>query len=305
MLKSKLKFPAKRQKVSAFSLQPSAFACAGFTMVEIAISLAIIGFALVAIIGVLPIGMNVQKDNREETIINQEASVLLDAIRNNAQGMDDLTNYVTAITNAMTKYEYPKLNVLDRATYGYTVTNSSIDNAPMSPSFPLNTGYRIVGLLSTPKYVPWATSSSSGYYSNHVTAYVRSMSGPAYEKFPQNNPSVQDLAFSYRVTCEVVPYGTNYYDPSWVSSDTNRFGQAELAAHSNYWSVVNNLNANLHDVRLTFRWPLRSQGQLGPGGQAFRALVGGQLFSTIETNYPASLEYSNYFFQSRTYVKAP
>ena len=45
-------------------------------MIEIALSLAIIGFALVAIIGVLPIGMNVQKDNREATIVNQDATVL-------------------------------------------------------------------------------------------------------------------------------------------------------------------------------------------------------------------------------------
>ena len=70
-----------------------------FTMIEIALSLAIIGFALVAIIGVLPLGMNVQKENREETIINQDASVFLNAIRNGARGLDDLTNYVMAITN--------------------------------------------------------------------------------------------------------------------------------------------------------------------------------------------------------------
>ena len=57
-----------------------------FTMIEIALSLAIIGFALVAIVGVLPLGLNVQKKNREETIINQDASVLLNAIRNGAQG---------------------------------------------------------------------------------------------------------------------------------------------------------------------------------------------------------------------------
>jgi hypothetical protein len=44
-----------------------------FTMVEIAISLAVIGFALVAIIGVLPRGLRVQRENREETIINQDA----------------------------------------------------------------------------------------------------------------------------------------------------------------------------------------------------------------------------------------
>ncbi len=74
-----------------------------FTMIEIALSLAIIGFALVAIISVLPLGMNVQKENREETIINQDASVFLNAIRNGARGMDDLTNYVMAITNSDTQ----------------------------------------------------------------------------------------------------------------------------------------------------------------------------------------------------------
>ena len=73
-----------------------------FTMVEIAISLAIIGIALVAIIGVLPLGMNVQRDNREATVINQDATVFIEAIRNGARGLDDLTNYVYAITNYQT-----------------------------------------------------------------------------------------------------------------------------------------------------------------------------------------------------------
>ena len=77
---------------------------AAFTMVEIALCLAIIGFALVAIIGVLPTGLNVQKENREETIINQEAAVWMDAIRNGAQGYDDLTNQVIAITNYVWSY---------------------------------------------------------------------------------------------------------------------------------------------------------------------------------------------------------
>src|ERR1035437_5676628 len=75
-----------------------------FTMVEIAICLAIIGFALVAIIGVLPLGMNTQRDNREETIINQDATVLLEAVRNGTHGADDLTNYVYAITNYWQHY---------------------------------------------------------------------------------------------------------------------------------------------------------------------------------------------------------
>ena len=82
--------------------RPSA---AAFTMVEIAISLAIIGIALVAIIGVLPLGMNVQRDNREATVINQDASVFLEAIRNGSLGLNDLTNYVFDITNSWTLYK--------------------------------------------------------------------------------------------------------------------------------------------------------------------------------------------------------
>jgi len=248
-----------------------------FTMIEIAFSLAIIGFALVAIIGVLPIGMNVQKDNREETIINQDATVLMNAIRSGAQ-VDDLVNYVYAITNDVTLYGTGKPT---SRHYWYTLASSS-----GNPQFPLTSGLRIVGLLSTPKYVPWRDQKgNSGYFSNHVVAYVRSMSGPAYEKFPQNNPSVQDLAFSYRLTSEVVPYG-------WG-------GQVDP-----------NLQTNLHDVRLIFRWPLRSRGQLGQGGQAFRTLVGGSLQEMNEPGFPRPKPtepspYDLYFFQPSTYVSAP
>jgi len=259
-------------------------------MIEIAVSLAIIGFALVAIIGVLPYGMNVQRDNREETIINQDSTVFINAIRNGAQGLDDLTNYVVAITNVVTQYQYPAMKPTFIGRYGYTLTNSY----GMSSQFPLINGSRIVGLLSTPKYVPYTLSgrvATTGYYSNNVVAYVRSMSGPANEKFPQINSSMQDLAFSYLMTSEVVPYGTNYYDLSWT-------------ADTNYAKVLNNLGNNLHDVRLLFRWPLRSQGKTGQGGQSFRTLVGGQLIQTNEPGFGA-LQYNLYFFQPRTYVKAP
>src|SRR5687767_14156787 len=81
-----------RKPKSAPRLQQS-----GFTLVEVALSLAIIGFALVAIIGVLPAGVTVQKENREETIINQDGRYLLEAIRSGSRGIDDLTNYVEAI----------------------------------------------------------------------------------------------------------------------------------------------------------------------------------------------------------------
>src|ERR1035437_4208425 len=200
-----------------------------FTMIEIAISLAVIGFALVAILGVLPLGMNVQKENREETIINQDATVFLSALRNGAQGMDDLTNYILAITNYQAIYKHLHGPPSDRNTNWYTLTSSG-----PSPGFALNSGSRIVGLLSTPKYIPLA----SGFlYSNYVVAAVRSLSGPVSDKFPQTNAALQDLAFSYRLISEVVTFGTTFYNQNW----------------SNPMSP--NLSNNLHEVRLTFRWP--------------------------------------------------
>jgi prepilin-type N-terminal cleavage/methylation domain-containing protein len=43
MLNAELKSTAKRQRVSAFSLQPSAFACSGFTLVEMLVVISILG----------------------------------------------------------------------------------------------------------------------------------------------------------------------------------------------------------------------------------------------------------------------
>src|SRR5436190_9913798 len=68
--------------------------CHAFTMIEIAIAVAVIAFALVAIIGVLPAGLQVQKENREDTIIAQEGVYWMEAIRSGAQGLDELVSYV-------------------------------------------------------------------------------------------------------------------------------------------------------------------------------------------------------------------
>src|SRR5437773_10967211 len=73
-------------------------AVAAFTMVEIAISLGVIAIALVAILGVLPTGVRVQRDNREDTILNQEGTFWVEAIRSGSRGLNYLTNYVDMIT---------------------------------------------------------------------------------------------------------------------------------------------------------------------------------------------------------------
>jgi len=263
-------------QASRFTFHVSRPSCRAFTMIEIAISLAVIGFALVAILGVLPLGMSVQKENREETIINQDASVFLSAIRNGARGMDDLTNYVMAITNYQTHYNSSGHPTPPTPTvYWYTPNSSSLSG------FALINGSRIVGLLSTPKYV----YLPNGFYSNYVVAAVRSLSGNVSDKFPQTNTALQDLAFSYRMISEVVPFGVNF-DVSGRGWRNN--------------PMAPNLQSNLHEVRLTFRWPL-AQGAKAPGRQVYRATVGGSLIQTID---PLSPTVPLYFLEPGTYVQA-
>jgi prepilin-type N-terminal cleavage/methylation domain-containing protein len=295
--------------------------CRGFTMVEIAISLAVIGIALVSIIGVLPIGMHTQRDNREETLINQDATILLEAIRGGARGLDDLTNYVFAITNYWT--EYAGINVNRRGTNGYTFTASF----PAVPFLPLTNGSRIIGLLSTPEYtdlsgVPIPTLNFGGI-SNHVVAYVRSLSGLAGEKPPQDNDILRTDSFSYRILCVNAPVtaDTNlfYLHPFWLAQSYNA-GDTVFYNFA-YWQATSGtavgdipgqsvkwvrlpvydlvLAANLHEMRLTFFWPLMPNNSL-PGDakhQTFRTLVAGQLVQ------PAG--YANqYFYQPQSFTPA-
>jgi len=274
----------------SFGSQPSTLnsqPVSAFTLVEIAICLAIIGIGLVAIIGVLPIGMNTQRDNREETLINQDATVLMEAIRGGARGLDDLTNYVYAITNYWTKYKADgSVNGNSGNINGYTFANSFIALGYYSSGSPITNGINIIGLLSYPEFTDLSGNPTNnlfyGGYSNHIVAYVRSMSGPAVEKPPQNNDIMLGDSFGYRVLCVNAP----------VAADTNILSLSPSRQLYN-----RQLNANLHELRLTFLWPQQPNGSVGSGRQTFRTLVAGQ---QIVTNIVAGQVL--YFYQSQSFV---
>lgn len=240
---------------------------AAFTLVEIAICLAIIVFALVAIIGVLPIGMNVQKDNREETIIGQEASYFMNALRRGDRGLDDLTNYLVAITNYETKFDVDGVYISGPRIFGYTISNSTMASggppSPLPSLFYLTNGACIMGILGTPKYVPTfvpGTNIVDGFYSNHVFADFRALNGPVGDKAPQRDENIRDLAFAYRLYCEITPA---------PAIETNSL-------------VARTLRTNLHELRLQFRWPLRAVG-VGNNRQVFRTQLAASL---TEMNNP-------------------
>lgn len=144
---------------------------------------------------------------------------------------------------------------------------------PLPAAFlPLTNGVRIIGLLSMPEFLDSGYNPTnnllSGGLSNHVVAYVRSLSGPATEKPPQDNQIIQADAFGYRILCVNAP----------VAMDTNVF-----------WLPLNQrpyntqLAASLRELRLTFLWPQLPNGSLGAGRQTFRTLVAGQM-TQIFTN---------------------
>jgi type II secretory pathway pseudopilin PulG len=211
---------------------------AAFTMVEIALCLAIVGFALVAIIGVLPAGLNVQKENREDTILNQEATAWIDAIRAGGAGpalsgtFDDLTNYVDRIV--VETYFFASTNA-QPALVAPPIVAQPVNAGPTT--LLITNGAQIVGLLSIPKII---IASTNSFYSNYVYAYCRAMNGGAADKPPQDNPDVRDLAFGYRMVVDITPYGSG--GPGGIS--TNILDQI--------------MSDNLSDVRLLLRWPLKS-----------------------------------------------
>jgi hypothetical protein len=165
-----------------------------------------------------------------------------------------------------------------------------LNGTPMAIPFPITNGFRIVGLLSTPEFTDLSFNPTnnlfSGGYSNHVVAYVRSISGPAVEKPPQDNSTVQQDSFGYRVLCVNAP----------VAVDTNIFG---LPLNQQIYN--RQLAANLHELRLTFLWPQQPNGSVGPGRQTFRTMVAGQIVQTqISTNSQWL-----YFYQSQSFTNVP
>jgi type II secretory pathway pseudopilin PulG len=224
-----------------------------FTMVEIAICIAVVGFALVAILGVLPMGFDVQRRNRENTIINQEGQLWLEALRGGALGLDYLTNHVDAISVPATPVT--GLRAFD-GTNGF------------------RTGREIIGLLTQPAVID--TNRAEQLYRRPVAAFVRALTGIASDKTPRN-----DFAFTYRLTTEVVPYRPfSRSDTNW-----NEGGllEPQQRFRSNEWLRARAMRSTAFDVQVALEWPvyfMNGRAQVGDNRKVFRALVNGVVART-------------------------
>ena len=205
---------------------------AAFTMIEVALSIAVVAFALVAIIGVLPSGLQVQRDNREDTIVNQDGAYWMEIIRNASTNTYELTNYVESLS----------VRENNGAPRVFTRTN-------------LN-WRQIVGLLSAPKYPLGAQGTRT---TNFVTAVVRAITGSAIEK----PPSASDVYFRYQMTPELTPLVP--VPPALTNAmTTNQLAQLASLERNAYelrlhfrWPVLQ--NGDLGNKRRTLRTVVSGQ----------------------------------------------
>lgn len=237
----------------------------GFTMIEIAIAIGVIGFALVAIIGILPTGLNVQKDNREDTIVAQDGQYFMDVLRYGRQGttpdqgkaLDFLTNYVEQVT-------INKKCPSTEATKVFSYTQNNMTN-----------GQTILDLLCTPRFQPAAEAGfPNEMFTNTVTAVVRGMSGSATEQYGGNSL----VAFRYQMEVQLMPYSTA---PLMIDVFTNYLlGVTNQTAETN--TVVSQqglqfLQNNLLELRLACNWPVLPNGSTGPNKRYFRTTISGKV----------------------------
>jgi type II secretory pathway pseudopilin PulG len=97
MLNAKLKFSAKRHKVSAFSLQPlvatkcnaggSAFACSAFTLIEILVVVVLMALIIVALMGVFNATQSAFRASLTQTDVLEGGRSAMGMIKNDLESM--------------------------------------------------------------------------------------------------------------------------------------------------------------------------------------------------------------------------
>jgi type II secretory pathway pseudopilin PulG len=267
----------------------------GFTMVEVALSIAIVAFAMVAIIGIMPTGFEAQRLNREETVINQDGTLFMEAIRNGALGFNELTNFVDSITISNHMGNVRSIGVAENARN-------------FADAIPLTNSHFILGMLSTPQLevVDVRRNGAVIYSTNEVSAMVRAISGSAGQRFQVRD--FQENSFSYLLSTKILPY---------LPSPTNSFGQGSVPITTNRYSLAVNVATNLYDVQLKFRWPVTKvqtgssgrpdiQYRIGKYEKIFRTLVSGRLLSTNGAPFLRDNDRRNdvplYYFNSKDYT---
>jgi prepilin-type N-terminal cleavage/methylation domain-containing protein len=260
----------------------------GFTLVEIAVSLAVLAFALVAVVGVLPIGINVQRENRERTVINEDARLLMEAMRQGNQALGALTNHVEAIILTMT-------NRNAESSFAYYFADNPIPNslaAWKGTWLATNNPVFDIAALTSPR--GFAQAPGFNYYRS--MAVMRAMSGAFTEQAQAPAGQLSDLSFRYLLTVEVSPYES--FANSEIAAATEAGYPPEAIQARNRQRQLGVLTNEIHEVRLLFQWPVLPGGRVGVNRQSYRTIIAGAPRLITFNKEPAG---NFYIFQSQKF----
>jgi hypothetical protein len=250
---------------------------AAFTMVEVALSMGVLAIAMVAILGVLPAGMETQKDNRDSSIIGEDATIFMNALRSGARGMDYLTNHVEEI-----------FVVEKRVDLTGKLVAGSLSKRQIAP-IRIRSAEELMGSLLLPAVerptFPYAQRNPYGR--TNVQAIVRAINRSGSTRNDKNDANI----FRYRLTTELNPVQPlpNHFANS--SSDTNL---ANL--YTNQMHFAANSMANLHELRLTIEWPLyqvNDEWRVGRNRKTFRTLLNGNVTNIAGYSFFEPNSYNN------------
>lgn len=239
---------------------------AAFTLTELALCIAVVGIALVAIIGVLPSGLLVQRQNREDTLITEDAKYLMEAIRSGGIGIPDLTNYIEEVRWIR---QFPNGQMATNFFRGINHPDA------LSGGVPLIIDSRIlIGMLSSPReeFFNPMNPNTAQMQTNRVQAIFRSF-GSAFTDKPyadlgavRPSPTRLEGAFRYLVTCESRPVATR---PPFLAAGGQGTGPIRFQQQIE-------LDGSLHEIVLRFQWPVFRVGneyRVGNGQKVFRSQV--------------------------------
>ena len=232
-------------------------------MIEIALALAVIAFGLVAIIGFLPFGLGVQRENKDDTLIDHDARMFLRFIRMepdvpiDPETLHRLWTYIIPdkdgirkvwVTNVFNVYEKESGQLKgSQVTQGYVCEVISPLVGPISRDLPQ---VLMADLLKLRPFVGQIEVDTNAnllkIIVTRLTLYIRAGAGSAFDKYPQTDPAVTEMGFKYLLVRETTPV---------VSK----------------WQLES--QAQLYDVRFSFAWPVYPNGTVGYGRRVYRAQV--------------------------------
>jgi hypothetical protein len=224
----------------------------GFSIAEVMLAVGVVAFGLVAVLGVLPVGLTVQKDNREETIIRYDAQYWMTVLR---AGMQP--------TDALHQVEWVELQVEDDdGPVVYRAHRPRLGgegyDGPKS-EWPPDMTYLFMGHLKQTTWptdvIGWMSIPDRGYASLSDTPHLGTVKKTA--RVRAMNGHLFDRIYGRKV---LVATKRDFKDLSLSGGETAFHPQPGGEFAFSYLLETNiapdPANANLWRITLTFKWPV-------------------------------------------------